>query len=189
MSMVHTKESLIVDVEDSLRVSLRNRNGRHSMCLCRRKECWKRWILASQLQTYVTPPPETNQMTTERKEDIFRWETDSNMSRRMTGAEFSSSLDIRNPPTLPTPIPSSYGSYPASSVTSSSQGKDAQATVQHDHVERGYLPIPFSLHCHGGRPLQHRQRNNLSGKMTLKTPDMSSCQPLMVCIELTPSAS
>ena len=88
-------------------------------------------------------PPETNQMTTERKEDIFRWETDSNMSRRMTGAEFSSSLDIRNPPTLPTPIPSSYGSYPASSVTSSSQGKDAQATVQHDHVERGISSHPL----------------------------------------------
>jgi hypothetical protein len=85
-------------------------------------------------------PPERGQMTTERKEGGFRRKIGSHLFRRMISrAKFASSLDIRSPPTHPTPIPSSNGPYPASSVASSSQGssgKHAQAIVQHNHLVR-----------------------------------------------------
>ena len=188
MSMVHTKESLIVDVEDSLRVSLRNRNGRHSMCLCRRKECWKRWILASQLQTYVTPRKQTKWLLRERK--IY---SDGKRTRICPVEWLGQSCH----PHLTSEIhPLSWHRYPRHMGPIRRhlwppRPKERMHRPPFNAItsSAGYLPIPFLLQCHGGRPLQHRQKNNLSGKTTLKTPDMSSSQPLIVCIELTPSAS
>ncbi|KAI0276826.1 hypothetical protein BGY98DRAFT_983340 [Russula aff. rugulosa BPL654] len=82
--------------------------------------------------------PETSQMTTEKKKGGFLRQIRSHLFRPMNRASsgFASLLGIRNPPTVPTPIPSSNVSYPALPVASSSQGrsgKHAQATVQHDH--------------------------------------------------------
>jgi hypothetical protein len=73
-------------------------------------------------------PPETN---AKRKEGFLR-----QMFGSMTGARFASFLGIRNPSTVPTPIPSSNGPHSASCVAFSSQGgsrKHAQATVQDNH--------------------------------------------------------
>jgi hypothetical protein len=115
MSMARTKESLAVDAEDSLREN-NNRNSR--MCPVPPQGVLK-WLNTSFAAPILCDPPETNQMTTERKEGRFRREIGSNLFRRMGRARFASLLGIRNPPTFPTPIPSSNETYPASSVASS----------------------------------------------------------------------
>ena len=59
--------------------------------------------------------PEINQ-TTERKEGGFLRQIRSHLFRPLTRAGLASVLGIRNPPTVPAPIPSSSGPYPALSV-------------------------------------------------------------------------
>ena len=69
---------------------------------------------------------DTNQTTTERKEGRFRREIGSNLFRSMARARFAPLLGIRNPPTLPTPIPSLNRLNPASPVAFSSQGSNGK---------------------------------------------------------------
>jgi hypothetical protein len=88
--------------------------------------------------SFAADPPETSQMTTEKKKGGFIRQIRSHLFRPMTRASsgFASLLGIRNPLTVPTPIPSSNVSYPTPPVASSSQGrsgKHVQATAQHDH--------------------------------------------------------
>ena len=137
--MARTKESLSVDEEDRLRetnTSLLNKN--RGMCPVPPQGVLK-GPNTSFAAAISCDPPETVQMTTQRKEGGFRRKIGSHLFRRIIRARFGSSPDIKNPPTLPTPIPSSNGPYPASSVASSSQGssgKHAQArpTVQRNHL-------------------------------------------------------
>ena len=62
---------------------------------------------ASFAATNLRDPPDTDQTTTGRKEGRFRREIGSNLFRSMARARFAPLLGISNPPTLPTPIPSS----------------------------------------------------------------------------------
>jgi hypothetical protein len=115
MSMARTKESPTVDAEDGLRENntLLNRNSR--MC----------------------PVPPQGVL-----KGRFGQEIVSHLFRPGTRAGFASLIGIRNPPTLQTPIPSSNGPYPESSVapwselSQGSSGNHAQATVQCDHLVR-----------------------------------------------------
>ena len=106
MNMARTKESLTVDAEDSScenDTSLLNWNSR--MFPVRPQGVLKR-LNTSFAATILRAPPETKQMTTERKQGGFRREIGSNLFRRMNRARFTSSLEIRDPPTLSTPMPS-----------------------------------------------------------------------------------
>jgi hypothetical protein len=95
-------------------------------------------------------PPETNQVTTDRKEGRFRWKIGSHLFRRLTGTRFASLLGIRNPPSLPTPIPlpnpptpptsTLLSSYTASSLNSSRM--PAHDTAQHDYEMTPLRPSP-----------------------------------------------
>jgi hypothetical protein len=105
MSMARTKESLTVDAEDSLgenNTSLLNKNSR--MCTVQPQIVLK-GLNTSFAAAILYDPPERDQVTTERKGGRFRREIGSNLFRRMTRARFAFSLDIRSPPTLPTPVP------------------------------------------------------------------------------------
>jgi len=62
---------------------------------------------ASFVATNLRDPPDANQATTGRKEGRFRREIGSNLFRSIARARFAPLLGISNPPTLPTPIPSS----------------------------------------------------------------------------------
>ena len=84
ISMAHTKESLSVPPQGVLE-----------------------GLNASFAATNLRDPPDTNQTTTGRKEGRFRREIGSNLFRSMARARFAPLLGISNPPTLPTPIPSS----------------------------------------------------------------------------------
>ena len=110
MSMARTKESLTVDAEDSLYendTSLLNWNSNSRMFSVQPQGVLK-GLNTSFAATILRDPPETKQMTTERKQGRFRREIGSNLFRRMTRARFTSSLEIRNLPTLSTPIPSPF---------------------------------------------------------------------------------
>ena len=103
MSMARAKGLLTVDEEDSLREnnpSLLNRNSR--MCPVPPQGVLK-GLNTSSAAAILRDTPETNQMTTERKEGRFRREVGSQLFRRMTRARFASLLGIRNPPPRPAP--------------------------------------------------------------------------------------
>jgi hypothetical protein len=100
MNMARIKESITptVDAENSLRenaTSLLNRNSR--MCPVPPQGVLK-GLNTGFAVAILRDPPETNQMTTERKEGKFRREIGSDLLRRMTKARFASLLGVRNPP-------------------------------------------------------------------------------------------
>ena len=106
MNMARTKESLAVDAEDSLcenDISLLDWNSRMFPV---RPQGVLKGLNTSFAATISHDPPETKQMTNEGKQGRFRREIGSNLFRRMTRARFTTSLEIRDPPTLPTPTPS-----------------------------------------------------------------------------------
>jgi hypothetical protein len=106
-SMARTKESLTVDAEGSFRennTSLLNKNSR--MCTVQPQGVLKE-LNTGFAAAISRDSPETDQMTTEREGGGFRREIGSNLFRQITRASFASSLDLRSPPTLPTPIPRS----------------------------------------------------------------------------------
>lgn len=122
-------------------ISFLNRNSR--MCSVPSQRALK-GLNTGFTAAVLRAPPETNQMTTERKERGLLQEIRSHLFRRRISARFPSLPVIGESPTVPTPIPSSNGPYPASSVVSSSQGSsgnNAPATIQDN---RGTVPsTPF----------------------------------------------
>ena len=99
--MARPQGLLTVDEEDSLRESnttLLNRNSR--MCPVPPQGVLK-GLNTSFAAAILRVTPETNQMTTKRKEGGLRREVGSQLFRRMTRARFASLLGTRNPPPLP----------------------------------------------------------------------------------------
>ena len=116
---------------DERRAVFLHNNGNGRMC-----PVPPQGVLKGLNTSFAADPSETSQMTTEKKKCGFLRQIRSHLFCPSTMASFASLLGIRNRPTVPTPIPSSNGPYPASPVASSSQvssGRHAQATVQHDH--------------------------------------------------------
>ena len=129
MSMAHTKETLTVTVSQQGVLTELNTS----------------FAAAS-----FRDSKDTNQMTTERKEGRFRREIGSNFFRSMARARFAPLLGIRNPPTLPKPIPSSNPSNPAPPVAFSSQGSSGKYAQSSTPAEKQ----PEWLHdLPGGDPL------------------------------------
>ena len=116
MKMARTKEALAVDAEDSLCENDTSLLDWNSRMFPVRPQGVPKGLKTSFAATISHDPPETKQMTTEGKQGKFRREIGSNLFRRMTRARFTTSLEIRDPPTLPTPTPTPTPS-PSQSMT------------------------------------------------------------------------
>ena len=128
--MARTKEPLTVDAEDSLREKKSSSRKRKNRRCPVPPQGVLKGLNTSFADTILRDPPEADQMTTERKKGRFRRVLGSHLFRRTTWAKFASSLDIRKPPTLPTPIPSSNGPYPA-------RQSNLQVDFAHDGLAAG----------------------------------------------------
>jgi len=89
------------------------------LCLIRIAVCVQPQGVLKELNTsfaaaILRDSPETNQMTTKRKEGRFGWKKGSDLFRRMSRAGFASLLGIINPPAL---VPSSSPPRPVLTLT------------------------------------------------------------------------
>ena len=119
---------------------------------------------ASPAVAILRDPPETNQMTTRRKEGRFRWEVGSQLFGQMTRAKFASLLGIGNPSprsalpgpvterTMPTPVSLPLTQTPIIkkfSFPSSSRPPSRLGPRSHS------LPSKYELTHHDKNYLQH----------------------------------